>query len=74
MYLIISLGTYCLVLQLLKVDATSLFTQKVAESNGFSVEKSVKYGDFKDDNGKKIYDTESPHDYYKVMIKKLSSG
>lgn len=56
------------------MDATSLFTQKVAESHGFTVAKSVKYGDYKDENGKKIYDTQSPHDYYKVMIKLLPSG
>lgn len=58
----------------MKVDATSLFTQKVAESLGFTVEKSVKYGDYKDEDGKKIYDTVSPHDYYKIMIKLLPSG
>jgi GNAT superfamily N-acetyltransferase len=59
--------------KLVKVDATSLFTQKVAECLGFTVEKSVKYGDYKDENGQKIYDTKSPHDYYKVMIKLISA-
>ncbi|CAH0559958.1 unnamed protein product [Brassicogethes aeneus] len=55
--------------KLLKTDATSLFTQKVAESDGYTVAKSVKYGDYKDENGKQIYKTQSPHDYYKVMIR-----
>ncbi|KAJ8919253.1 hypothetical protein NQ315_003836 [Exocentrus adspersus] len=60
--------------KLMKVDATSLFTQKISESFGFHVEKSVKYGDYKDADGKKIYDTKSPHDYYKVMVKQLPSN
>ncbi|XP_063932539.1 uncharacterized protein LOC135144393 [Zophobas morio] len=58
--------------KLIKVDATSLFTQRVAECLDFIVEKSVKYGDYKDENGQKMYDTKSPHDYYKVMIKLIS--
>lgn len=55
----------------MKVDATSLFTQRISESFGFKVATSVKYGDYKDADGKKIYDTKSPHDYYKVMVKQL---
>nr|CAH7738114.1 unnamed protein product [Callosobruchus chinensis] len=58
--------------KLMKVDATSLFTQKVCESFGLKVVKSVRYGDFKDDDGKKIYDTQPPHDYYKLMVKELT--
>lgn len=58
-------------LQLIKVDATSLFTQKICESFGLIVEKSIRYHDFLDENGKKIYNTESPHDYYKIMTKQL---
>lgn len=57
----------------MKVDGTSYFTQKISESFGFKVVKSVKYGDYKDADGKKIYDTKSPHDYFKVMIKQLPS-
>ncbi|CAH2006044.1 unnamed protein product [Acanthoscelides obtectus] len=57
--------------QLMKVDATSLFTQKVCESFGLEVEKAERYGDFKDKDGKKIYDTKPPHDYYKLMVKVL---
>ncbi|KAJ8968896.1 hypothetical protein NQ317_008833 [Molorchus minor] len=57
--------------RLMKVDATSLFTQKISESFGLTVEKSVKYGEYTDENGKKIYDTQPPHDYYKVMVKQL---
>ncbi|ENN75800.1 hypothetical protein D910_11685 [Dendroctonus ponderosae] len=53
----------------MKTDATSLFTQKVAESQGFWVEKSVNYHDYKDEQGKKIYDTRPPHLHYKVMAK-----
>ncbi|EFA02243.1 arylalkylamine N-acetyltransferase 1 [Tribolium castaneum] len=58
--------------KLVKVDATSLFTQRAAECLGFITEKCVTYGDFKDENGRKIYDTKSPHDYYKVMTKVVS--
>lgn len=53
------------------MDATSYFTQKIAESLGYVTIKSVKYSDFKDENGESIYKTESPHDYYKVMLKVL---
>ncbi|CAG9858636.1 unnamed protein product [Phyllotreta striolata] len=59
--------------KLMKVDATSLFTQKICEAFGLKVIKTVRYGDYKDENGKKIYPTESPHDYYKVMVKQLPS-
>ncbi|CAG9823042.1 unnamed protein product [Phaedon cochleariae] len=59
--------------KLLKVDATSLFTQRICESFGLTVEKTVRYHDFHDENGRKIYDTESPHDFYKVMVKRLPS-
>lgn len=59
-------------MQLFKVDATSYFTQKIAESLGCITIKSVKYSDFKDENGESIYKTESPHDYYKIMVKVLS--
>ncbi|XP_060530571.1 arylalkylamine N-acetyltransferase 1 [Cylas formicarius] len=55
--------------KLMKTDATSLFTQKVAESQGFHVEKSVNYHDYKDEIGNKIYDTQPPHLHYKVMAK-----
>ncbi|CAG9762802.1 unnamed protein product [Ceutorhynchus assimilis] len=57
--------------KVMKTDATSLFTQKVAESQGFWVEKTLNYHDFKDENGQKIYDTRPPHLYYKVMAKLL---
>ncbi|XP_072396820.1 arylalkylamine N-acetyltransferase 1-like [Diabrotica undecimpunctata] len=60
-------------LKLMKVDATSLFTQKICEAFGFESIKSVCYADYKDENGRKMYDTESPHDYYKVMVKQVPS-
>lgn len=59
-------------LQVMKTDATSFFTQKVAESQGFWVEKSVNYHDYKDEQGRKIYDTRPPHLHYKVMAKLLN--
>lgn len=59
--------------KIIKVDATSLFTQKICESAGFKSIKDIRYHDFKDENGKIIYNTESPHDFYKVMIKELPS-
>lgn len=62
----------CDYLQVIKTDATSLFTQKVAESQGFWVEKSVNYHDYKDEQGRKIYDTRPPHLHYKVMAKLLN--
>ncbi|KAK4886860.1 hypothetical protein RN001_003131 [Aquatica leii] len=59
-------------LKIIKVDATSLFTQKICESFGLTTVKSVVYKEYKDENGKLLYNTESPHDYYKVMLKELS--
>lgn len=60
--------------QLMKADATSFFTQKICESFGFHSEKSIRYHDFLDENGTKIYDTKPPHDFYKVMLKQLPSN
>ncbi|KAK5643624.1 hypothetical protein RI129_007469 [Pyrocoelia pectoralis] len=57
--------------KVIKVDATSLFTQKVCESLGLTAVKSVRYKDYKDEKGNLLYDVESPHDYYKVMLKEL---
>lgn len=57
----------------MKVDATSWFTQKIAESCGLKTIKEVRYKDFKDEEGKIIYNTVSPHDFYKVMVKELPS-
>ncbi|XP_057655511.1 arylalkylamine N-acetyltransferase 1-like [Diorhabda carinulata] len=57
--------------KLMKVDATSFFTQKICDSFGFETIKTIRYGDYLDENGQKIYNTKSPHDYYKVMIKIL---
>ncbi|KAF5302793.1 hypothetical protein FQA39_LY01973 [Lamprigera yunnana] len=58
--------------KVIKVDATSLFTQKICENFGLKAVKSVVYKDFKDEKGKLLYNTKSPHDYYKVMLKELS--
>ncbi|XP_065159407.1 uncharacterized protein [Atheta coriaria] len=57
--------------KLMKVDATSRFSQRVAESLGMITAKAVHYGDFQDENGKHIYQIEAPHEYYKIMIKEL---
>ncbi|XP_074033287.1 arylalkylamine N-acetyltransferase-like 7 isoform X3 [Leptinotarsa decemlineata] len=59
--------------ELMKVDATSFYTQKISESFGFTTEVCIKYGDYCDEEGQKIYDTKSPHDFYKVMVKHLAS-
>lgn len=64
---------FFVVFQIIKVDATSFFTQKIAESLGYVTVKSVKYSEFYDENGQRIYNTESPHDYYKVMVKVLNT-
>lgn len=56
----------------MKTDATSWFTQKIAESLGMYPIKEVRYADYKDKDGKQIYKTESPHDFYKVMVKEIS--
>ncbi|KAF5289848.1 hypothetical protein FQR65_LT10664 [Abscondita terminalis] len=61
-------------LKIIKVDATSMFTQKICEKFGLTTAKSVVYKEFKDENGKLLYNTKSPHDYYKVMLKELSSS
>ncbi|XP_017778189.1 PREDICTED: uncharacterized protein LOC108563894 [Nicrophorus vespilloides] len=58
--------------KLMKVDATSRFSQRVAESLGMSTAKAVKYSEFKDEKGQSIYSIQPPHEYYKVMIKELS--
>ncbi|XP_044749553.1 arylalkylamine N-acetyltransferase-like 2 [Coccinella septempunctata] len=58
---------------LLKADATSFFTQKILEKFGFETVKTIVYRDYKDDDGKLIYDTPSPHTTYKIMVKDLTS-
>ncbi|KAG5879467.1 Dopamine N-acetyltransferase, partial [Gonioctena quinquepunctata] len=60
-------------LELIKVDATSFFTQKVCENFGLTTSKSVRYADYLDENGHKMYDTKAPHDFYKVMVKHMPS-
>lgn len=59
---------------MIKVDATSYFTQKVCESNGLHTVNEINYKKFKDEHGKHIYGkVESPHDYYKIMMKQLNT-
>ncbi|XP_045480542.1 arylalkylamine N-acetyltransferase 1-like [Harmonia axyridis] len=57
----------------LKVDATSFFTQKILEKFGFETVKTVVYHDYRDADGKYIYNTPPPHDTYKIMTKVLSN-
>nr|XP_022920579.1 dopamine N-acetyltransferase-like [Onthophagus taurus] len=60
--------------KLIKVDATSFFTQKIAESVGLKTEAEINYKEFEDNEGKRIYyKVKSPHDYYKLMVKELGN-
>ncbi|KAK9875612.1 hypothetical protein WA026_009410 [Henosepilachna vigintioctopunctata] len=59
---------------LLKVDATSFFTQKICTKLGYKTMKSIVYKDIKNENGELIYDVPSPHDTYKIMVKDISRG
>ncbi|KAL3266544.1 hypothetical protein HHI36_010712 [Cryptolaemus montrouzieri] len=56
---------------LLKVDATSFYTQKICEKFGFKTVKTIVYRDYKDADGRFIYETSPPHDTYKIMVKDL---
>lgn len=57
--------------KLMKVDATSKFSQRCAENLGMKTEKAIRYEDIKDGNGKHPYILEAPHEFYKVMLKEL---
>ncbi|XP_018319874.1 uncharacterized protein LOC108733274 [Agrilus planipennis] len=59
---------------LLKIDATSFFTQKLATKMGYYEVKSVAYNDFKDENGSQQYTTPAPHDTYKIMVKEITAA
>ncbi|KAK9875610.1 hypothetical protein WA026_009409 [Henosepilachna vigintioctopunctata] len=57
---------------LLKVDATSFFTQKICTKLGFETIRTVLYKEIKDENGKYSYTTAPPHEAYKIMVKYIS--
>lgn len=57
--------------RMLKMDATSFFTQKVATSLGYTMRSEYRYDEYVDDNNERIFDVEPPHQSNKIMYKLL---
>lgn len=57
--------------RLLKMDATSMFTQKVAASLGYLTRSEYRYDEYVDENNERIFDVEPPHQSNKIMYKLL---
>lgn len=57
--------------KLFKQDATSFYTQKIAENMGFTTVFELRYKAYRGDDGEPIFKTNEPHKFLKVMIKVL---
>ncbi|KAJ1524776.1 hypothetical protein ONE63_009652 [Megalurothrips usitatus] len=57
--------------QIMKGDATGLFSQRAAASMGFQTLHELLYEEYKDDGGEIAFPTESPHKSLKIMVKDL---
>ncbi|KAK7600811.1 hypothetical protein V9T40_008252 [Parthenolecanium corni] len=58
-------------IKLFKQDATSFYTQKIAENMGFVSVFELRYKAYRNDDGKIIFETSEPHKFLKVMVKLL---
>lgn len=58
--------------RLLKMDATSMFTQKVATSLNYLTRSEYRYDEYYDENNQRIFDVEPPHQSNKIMYKLLN--
>lgn len=57
--------------RMLKMDATSMFTQKVAASLGYLTRSEYRYDEYLDEYNERIFDVEEPHQSNKIMYKLL---
>ncbi|XP_034255898.1 dopamine N-acetyltransferase [Thrips palmi] len=57
--------------QLVKEDATGLFSQRAAESMGFQTLHEMPYEEYKNEDGGIAFPTEDPHKTLKIMVKQL---
>lgn len=57
--------------RLIKMDATSLFTQRVAASLDYQMRSEYRYDEYLDENNQQIFHVESPHESNKIMYKLL---
>lgn len=55
----------------MKSDATGLFSQKVSTSLGFITCTELRYDEYVDENNKRIFSVEPPHESFKLMCKIL---
>lgn len=58
-------------MQVLKSDATGLFSQRVNESLGFVTCVEIRYDDYKDENNCQVFVVDAPHECLKIMYKVL---
>lgn len=58
--------------RMMKLDATSLFTQKVSASLGYLMRSEYRYDEYVDENNERIFDVEPPHESSKIMYKLLN--
>lgn len=57
--------------QLVKEDATGMFSQRAADSMGFQTLHEMSYVDYKNEDGSIAFPTEDPHKSLKIMVKEL---
>ncbi|KAK3912823.1 Dopamine N-acetyltransferase [Frankliniella fusca] len=57
--------------QLVKEDATGLFSQRAAESMGFQTVCELPYEEYTDEAGRVVFPIEAPHKSLKIMVKEL---
>ncbi|KAE8748356.1 hypothetical protein FOCC_FOCC004992 [Frankliniella occidentalis] len=57
--------------QLVKEDATGLFSQRAADSMGFQTVHELPYEEYKDEAGRIVFPIEAPHKSLKIMVKEL---
>lgn len=58
-------------MQILKGDATGLFSQKICTKNGYETIHELKYSNYKAENGEPIFKPPPQHISLKIMIKIL---
>lgn len=64
---IVSLGNFFL--QVLKIDTTGFYSQKVAQSLGFKTVLETFYSDYLDINDQPVFKVSPPHKSFQIMVK-----
>lgn len=60
--------------QLMKADATGLFSQRISTSFGFSPCLELPYNTYTDKQGDPIFNVDPPHDNLKIMYKLINQN